>query len=64
MQISERSQTSARSIRSYLKIGDNDRNHVKEIDGMLPIKNPAYDPKAESMLGVTRDFPIHKYPSY
>ena len=38
--------------------------HVKEIDGMLPIKNPAYDPKAESQLGVTHDFPIDKYPSY
>ena len=39
-------------------------DHIKEIDGMLPIKNPAYDPKAESKLGVTRDFPINKYPSY
>jgi arylsulfatase A-like enzyme len=38
--------------------------HVQEIDGMLPIKNPAYDPKAESQLGVTRDFPVDKYPSY
>ena len=41
-------------------IGD----HVEEINGMLPIKNPAYDPKAESKLGVTLDFPIDKYPSY
>ena len=39
-------------------------DHVKEIDGMLPIKNPAYDPKAESKLGVTHDFPIDRYPSY
>lgn len=38
--------------------------HVKEIDGMLPIKNPNYNPEAESKLGVTHDFPIEKYLSY
>lgn len=39
-------------------------SHVLEIGGLLPIKNPVYDPKAESLLGKTHDFPIEKYPSY
>lgn len=39
-------------------------NHVSEINGLIPIKNPVYNPNAESQLGKTHDFPIDKYPSY
>lgn len=38
--------------------------HVTEIGGLLPIKNPVYDPNVETKLGKTHDFPIDKYPSY
>ncbi len=39
-------------------------NHVIEIGGLLPVKNPDYNPDAESKMGKTYDFPIDKYPSY
>jgi len=38
--------------------------HVKDINGLIPVKNPKYDPNAESQLGKVHDFPIDKYPSY
>jgi len=40
------------------------KDHVSEIGGLLPIKNPIYDPKSESKFGLTHDFPINKYLSY
>ncbi|WP_422083592.1 sulfatase [Ulvibacterium sp.] len=39
-------------------------DYVTEVGGLLPVKNPAYDPNVETKLGKTNDFPIDKYPSY
>ncbi|MDG1729335.1 MAG: sulfatase [Algibacter sp.] len=39
-------------------------NHIIDIGGLLPIKNPNYNPNAESRMGIQSDFPIEKYPSY
>jgi arylsulfatase A-like enzyme len=39
-------------------------DHVSEIGGLLPVKNPDYDPNAESRMGKLSVFPIDKYPSY
>lgn len=62
--IGETTDISAKHPKLSKKMAEMIENHLKDIDAMVPVKNPAYDPKAKSKLGITHDFPIHKYLSY
>jgi arylsulfatase A-like enzyme len=38
--------------------------HVEKTEGITPIINPKYNPKAKSPMGERKDFPTDKYPNY
>lgn len=39
-------------------------DHLQQIRAIIPINNPVYDPSAESLMRIQRDFPIERYPSF
>ena len=39
-------------------------NHVKEVDGIFPVLNPAYSPVAKNTMGIRSHFPLDKYLMY
>jgi len=38
--------------------------HVKDVDGIFPVPNPAYSPGAKNTMGIRSHFPLDKYLMY
>lgn len=39
-------------------------DYINRVGGLVPVKNPNYDPEAKNPMGNTKTFPIERYPSY
>ena len=62
--IGETTDISSKNPELVVKLTKMMETHVKEIGGLLPIKNPEYDPNAENLLGKQNAWPIEQYESY
>jgi arylsulfatase A-like enzyme len=62
--INEVNDISTQHPKLVMKLSKMIEDYVADVGGLLPIKNPEYNPNAESKLGKQNNFPIEKYPSY
>jgi arylsulfatase A-like enzyme len=62
--IGETTDLSLKNQKLVLKLSKMIDNYVTNVGGLLPIKNPNYNPSAESKMGETHKFPIDKFPSH
>ena len=62
--IHEANDVSAQKPKLVSKLSKMIEDYVADVGGLLPIKNPNYDPNVETKLGKQHSFPLEKYPSY